>query len=244
MAKTIYFTLAGLVVATGMGIVIFFGLQPRSIPKVDFSQFENARGLGEATVRRLPLEIKAAPLLFVGVWPGKPENVEALKGFIDSLKDPELHYDVTVIESRLEGFEGWEGERMNLSEEMPRFAGGIKTALEQNKRVLVISPTAFSSQLLAVNVPMRLKSEYGIDATSFSIAPFPLSRVEEKSFPLICETNNKDEAAMGVLGCAVVQKARSMYRKKKDPKKYSGAVAQVGLHDYLMLLAPPPPLAQ
>lgn len=244
MGKTIYFTLGGLIIAAGLGIVIYFGLQPRSIPKINFSQFENPRGLGEATVHRLPLEIKQAPVLFVGVWPGKTDHIEAVRGFIDSLtKETDLHYDVVVIESRLEGFETWPGERINLSEEMPRFAEGVKAVLAQDKRVLVIAPTTFSSQLLAVNTPMRLKAEYGIESTSISLAPFPLARTQEKTFPLICETNNKDEAAMGVLGCAVIQKARTMYRKKKDPKKYSGAVDQVGLHDYLMLLAPPEAIA-
>lgn len=240
--KIAYVLVFGPLVIGGLVTVLYFGLQPRSVPKINLSSFSTPEEAGQAVGKRLWLELKDAPVLLLGVWPNHPEDIEVVRGLLNSLTEPGQGYDVVVVEPQLPGVDVFVGaQSISLRDEAARFVEGVKNARAQGKRVVAIVPSMFSSRLIAEGPADRLKKEFELDFVSLSIAPFPFSRDEEGTFEVQCMTGG-DQTGFGALGCAVIQKARQNYRKKKDPTRYQGLMDLVGNQDYLLLLSPPRPL--
>lgn len=207
---------------------------------MNLSFFERPEKISEAVGMRLRLELQGAPLLLLGVWPGRAEEVIWVQDLLGKLKEKELHYDVVVVQEDLPGFENFPAnEKISFRDELSRFAAGAKDLLTQGRRVVVIAPSVFTTQLLSGNPADRLKTEFGLDPVSLSAAPFPHLREEEKGFEVACITGATDPSGTGPFGCAVLHKARSMYRKKKQADRFAASLDQVGLKDYLLLMTAP-----
>lgn len=243
MGRIIYFLSCALVVGAGLWVVFYYGLQPRSVPKIDLSFFDLPEAASQAVAERLRQDWPAMPILLIGVYPNHPEEIAAARGLIQSLSSMGIQTDAVVVEPGFPGTDDIPGTRVSLHEEASRFAEGVKNALAQRKRLIAIGPVGSVSNLVEGSASSTLKNDEHIEVATLSIAPFPRTREEEKGFEVQCDTQNDSPGSLGALGCVALQKARELYRKKKDPAKYAATLDLVGLHDYLMLLAPPVPAA-
>lgn len=238
--KLVYFLSMTALVGTALGTVVYFGLSPKSVPKINLSHFDTPAAAGEAVGQRLWLELKAAPVLLFGVWPDKKEDVEAVAGFLAHFKGPDLKYDVVFVEPNLPFRELLpNAQEVSLRDQLDRVVEVAKAASAQGQRVIAVVPSMFSSRLLTDGPAARLKAALGeTPFVAISTSPFPYTRDEEKEFPLRCDAGN-DPTGYGQLTCAVIQKSRVTYRKKKDPSKYNGSLDLVGENDYLFLFSAP-----
>jgi hypothetical protein len=196
--------------------------------------------VGRAVTQRLRLEIKDAPVLLIGVWPGREEEIKFVKGFLAGLTEADMKYDTVVVEPRLPMIDQISAtEQIDLKDDLARFAEGAKKAVSEGRRIVAIVPSSYSTQLISKNPADRLKTEFALEVTSVSLAPFPHNRDQEKNFEVACDTDAQDRSGAGALGCAILHKSRMVYRKKKDLKRFSSLLDQVGGRDYMMLMTPP-----
>ena len=238
MKKAIYFTLVGIVMVAGLVTAIYLSIQPRSVPKIDYSEFVQPERIGQAMAMGMRAEFQDANILILGVWPGRREEVQAYKALIDSLNEPGLHYDVVVSEPNIPYSEVFGAtQEVSLRDDLKSFEEGARKTLADGKRLVILTASPFASRLVKDNQANQLMKD-GLPAVSMSAAPFPRNRVEEAKLEIPCLTTG-DDTGIGSFGCAVLNKARSIYRKKKDPTKYSATLDLVGAQDYLFLLDPP-----
>ena len=238
MKKVIYFTVFGSLLLSGLVGAIYFGIQPRSVPKIDYSEFVDPSRIGQAMSRGLRVEIQESPILLLGVWPGRIEEVQAFKALIDGLAADGVHYDVVAVDPGLPYKELFGAtQEISLRDDLPRFEEGARQAIAQGKKIVLLTATPFASRLVKENQANQLLAD-GIQAVSFAAAPFPRSREQEKDFEIECLTAG-DDSGVGSFGCAVLNKARTIYRKKKNLTKYSATLDLVGSMDYLFLLDAP-----
>lgn len=237
----VYFVFIGLLFTVGLGTVIYFGIQPRTIPKIQLSTFSGPGDMGIALTQRLQQEIKASRLLVLGVAPGDEKNGEALwRGFLRSLTDgglPILHVlvDKTMVDADL----GMKTEPIDFRDQLSPVAEGIRTLLKNERGwVVIVAPTFYTSQHLAASPAGRLDHEFHLDPLSLSAAPLPRNRDGENGYPIPCLTNDEGTGT-GALGCLILQRARGLYRKIQPSEKYYGVADQVGLRDYMVLMLPP-----
>lgn len=235
--KYFYWICATAVIALGIYFAANFSIQPQSIPKIKFSQVHTPEELGKGVFERLRLEIKEAPIVLLGVTPNKIEDMELWRGFFEANQEPGSKYDVIVVEPMLPYVELFVSNmRIDIKEEMSRFVEGVQKARAEGLRVAVIVPNIYSSQLIKKNPANRLKEEYKLDITSFSVTKFPVTREQEESFEPKCQLEEgRDLAGTGHLGCMIQNIARKAYRKKFEDGKYSGMMEQTGAKDYLIL---------
>ncbi|WII72534.1 hypothetical protein QJS83_01450 [Bdellovibrio sp. 22V] len=235
--KYFYWICAVAVIALGIFFATQFSIQPKSIPKIKFSQVSLPEELGKGIYERLRLEIKESPIVLLGVTPNHIEDIELWRGFLEANQEQGSKYDVIVVEPMLPYVELFPSNmRIDIKEDMNRFVEGVKKAREQGLRVAVIVPNIYSSQLLKKNPANRLKEEYKLDVTSFSIMKFPVTREQEEAFEPKCVVEaGKDFSGQGPIGCMVREIARKTYRKKFEDGKYSGLMEQTGSKDYLIL---------
>lgn len=236
--KYLYWAGAVGVAILGIYFAMNFSITPKSIPKIKFSQVDTAEELGRAVFERLRSEVRQAPVVLLGVTPNQIEDLELWKGFLEANQEAGSKYDVIVVEPMLPFVELIPSNmRIDLKEEMGRFVEGVKKAREQGLRVAAIVPSIYSTQLLKANPASRLKEEFQLEFTSFSVTKFPVTREQEQAFEPPCAVaEGQDPTGTGALGCMILDIARKTYRKKFEDNKLSGLMEQTGAKDYLILL--------
>jgi hypothetical protein len=235
--KYVYWVSAIAVIALGIYFASVFSIQPQSIPKIKFSQVELPETLGKGIFERMRLEVHEAPIILLGVTPNHIEDLELWRGFLQANTEKGLKYDMIAVEPMLPFVELFSSSmRIDMKDDMVRFVEGIKKAREQGLRVAVIVPTIYSTQMLKGNPADRLKNEFKLDITSFSVTKFPVTREQEEAFEPKCEVEaGKDLEGTGPLGCMIREIARKTYRKKLEQNKFTGLMEQTGEKDYLIL---------
>ncbi|RYZ81626.1 MAG: hypothetical protein EOP06_23180 [Proteobacteria bacterium] len=239
--KYIYWICASIVLLSGIGFSVYFGVQPKSIPKITYSHFETPSKLADAIVLRMNQELKGMPLVFLGVMPGRTQDLEVWKSFLQQSHIPGMQYQALVVDPDLPGaVEAFPGAvKIDLQRETERFIEGAKKAREQGLRMAVIVPTIYSSQILKDNPVSTIKKTSDLQPASFSLVGFPRNADQEKTQDLPCLMGPGDRKGTGDIGCVVQNKARLIYRKKSKPAMYEGLMDLVGERDYLILFNAP-----
>lgn len=239
--KHMYWAIAATVLLVGVGFSVYFGVQPKSIPKIKYSHFSDPGKAAGALMLRMNLELKSAPLLMLGVMPGRKMDLEVWKAFLEQSHMPELQYQVVVIDPKLpfaaEIFPT--ALKLDIKDEAERFIEGAKNAKAQGLRMAVIAPTIYVSQRLQQNPMAQIKKNSDLQAVSISLMGFPRSPEQEAQMDIPCVMGSNDRDGVGALGCMAQQKARLNYRKKSKPGFYEGLMDQVGQQDYLFLFNAP-----
>ncbi len=239
--KYFYWLGAIAVIALGIYFSTQISVKPQGsfgpLSKIEFTQVSVPEDLGKAIFEKLRNEVKAAPVVILGVTPNKIEDLELWRGFLEANQEQGSKYDVIVVESMLPYVEIFNnGMYLQIKEDMPRLVEGINKARAEGLRVAVIVPNIYSSQLIKDNPVSKLKEDYKLDVTSMSVSKFPLTLDQEASFDPACATGGSvDPAGTSGLGCMVREIARKTYRKKLEANKYSGLLEQTGAKDYLIL---------
>lgn len=235
MGKRIYWVLFGLIMLSGLVTMIYFGIQPRPVPKIRISHFENHTVLANSILLRLREEIRQSPLIFLGVEPERPEHLQIWKELLRLNQEPGSRYDVLVIEQFLGVLDFPEASQVATKENFEVFFEGTEKALKEGKRVAVIVPTIYASQAVHGNLANSYKIQSKSQPMSLSLTDFPRSRAAEKDMLHPCIVEGVDISGVGPLGCLIVQTARANYRKRFEPGQAIGIVQLVGLKDYLLL---------
>lgn len=240
--KYFYWIFFPLLVIAGITFSVYFGLQPQSIPKITFSYFNDPVKASQAILLNQSQELKEASLLLLGVMPDKPYQLELWKAFLEQNEIPALKYQVLVVDSNVpHGSEVFPAAlKLDVRQDFERFLEGAKNAEAQGLRMAVIVPVFYTAPMLKANFLAILK-EKGLKPMTYSVATFPREPDQENKMEIPCVFTHadSDEAGAGPLGCAIQNKAKSVYRKKSKPGMYEGLIDQVGERDYLFLLNPP-----
>lgn len=236
MGKRIYWILVILIALCGLTVMIYYGIQPRPIPKIKISKFESHTVLANSLILRLREEIKNSPVLFLGLDPDRPEHFEIWKEFLKQNQEPGMAYDVVVLEQELTTDLFPEAQKVPTKDGFTLFFSGVTEALTHGHRVAVLVPLAYSVQMVPQNVVFHFNSHPNVmvPATSLSLTNFPRTREQEKEMSLRCIVEGVDQTGLGPFGCLVVQTARANYRKRFEAGDGVGMVHQIGQRDYLV----------
>ncbi|WP_413292469.1 hypothetical protein ACLSU7_13765 [Bdellovibrio sp. HCB185ZH] len=235
--KHLYWIGAVLIIAVGLYFSMNFSVGPETTPKIEFIHVSTPEEMGKLVFEQLREEIKAAPIVILGVTPNKIEEMELVKGFIDINQDPGSKYDVVIVEPMLPYVELFRPAiYIAMKEEMQRLVEGINKARAEGLRVAVVVPNIYASQLIDANPVAKLKTDYKLDVTSLSVSTFPVTRAQEAAFePKCIDSGEVDPAGTSKFSCAVRNVARRTYRKKLEANKYSTMMEQTGPKDYIIL---------
>lgn len=239
--KKIYAVLIGLLTVVSIGWVIQLTIEGKPVAKIKLSEFEKPQNLSEAIRMRLRQEIKDHSIVFLGVDPEEPIHLEVWKHFINEMVEPGWKFDEILIEQGLALKEPWTlGEKLiDVKESEASLKNTWNDPAYKEKRIAVVVPHIFSSQLIKDNPVQRLKINPNEGRIlSLSIAPLGQNTNEVEVNRIPCVAEGADYTGQSPLGCMIRKKA--MFAKKPfQSKSYLGVVEQVGLHDYLVYLRKP-----
>lgn len=237
-----YWIIVGIVVAAGIGASIYLNdEQPEMIPKTHYSSFEGPAQLSEAIHDSLQPELKASPIVMLGVMPGQRAHLEVWKAFLETEREGVLGYNVIVTDPDLPFVDELfpKAIKIDLKKERERFVDGAKNALSSNLRLAYIGPTIYVSQALKESPVNLIPESANLQMVSLSLVGFPRTAEQESKADIPCVMGPHDRDGAGALGCMTVNQARRYYRQPSEPGAFEGVINQAGKRDYLILFNSP-----
>lgn len=240
--KYLYWIGAAIVLIGGLVASLYFGIQPRTLPKITASYFQTEDEMAKAISQRLRQELFNYDFLFLGAEPGRPEHLRLWLSFLEEQKkevggaytvlivDPEYKATLSTEDLKLLTAD----QEISLKDSVAEVAEVIKNARVQKKRVAYLAPNLYTAQMLQQSPTQRLKHEFQLKTASFSAVYFPMTPEEENNLLFPCSTDEKDYLGTGKLGCAVIQKYRVIRRKLKPKLNFTGLMDLTGESDYLV----------
>lgn len=240
----ILLVIIGILIVGGVYFAIEFGFNPKPIPKITWSHFSDPNDFGKNIYKRLRLEIQGQNLIFLGVSPERKSHYRVWDGFLNEI-EVEYKYPHIVIEASLPFKEMFpKAEIISFSDNQVNVISAIKKIIESKERVAFILPTSFMSYMVSDNLysvlnqslyDPRRENKFDVDWMTFSLSGFPRNRDSEKNLDVPCDTDPNDKNGTGKLGCLILMKARSFYRKKEIQGQFPGILDQIGTKEYLGL---------
>ncbi len=173
-----YPVFAGVLLVSGLVFVLYFTLQPKTLPKIKPSGFKNELELAGAIHQRLQLEIQQNRIFFIGVSDADSSQAQVLLEFLKSFQQihPEIQqylFDAEIYQKmqRVPAF-----QEMNfqiLSYSMPQqvqdffatFSSQANAAIQNGKGgVLVVLPTLQVTTRFEEGVVSSLFREIKVDS--------------------------------------------------------------------------------
>jgi hypothetical protein len=238
--KAIYWVIAVAVVGIVSFIYILLGDTQKTIPKIKLSYFVDEKEIAQSIDKRLAQEIAQNNFFWIGVEPGKTEQLEVvlkMKAELEKTKP----FRTVILDKELELPQAWIEkfkaiEVVSVKESLSAM-GELFAQFEKNKeRYLLITASLYSSPLVKKNQLNQMKEKYKIWPMTFSLAYFPVTAELEKEMLFPCLT--EDHSGVSDWGCVVVNKVCFTRCKvdEQNPKAWIGLMDLIGEKDYMVLL--------
>jgi hypothetical protein len=233
-------------VLIGASLLFWFlvkDVQPQSVPKIKLSPFATPMVAANAVALRLQEELKATPVWLWGLNPSDQFQREVLKNFVTSPPGnfppfEEIWVDQeTALDPQFFAPHQIQVKVIAFKEDWRQ----VLAASDQRRRILVVTASPYAASFLSGGPAWQLtQGETKPWFYSLIFADFPRQRDQEASMSFPCVLPHADATGTGDLGCRILQKARSLYRKALKPGGYVGTMDQVSGRDFLFLLAVEP----
>lgn len=214
---------------------------PRTLPKIKLSYFTDEQEIADSIVKRLSQEISANKNYWVGMEPGKTEQLDVIYKIKTTLEKT-APFQKVIVDSEL-ALKNEELQRfgvtesISIKEEIPVVTEILTSYEKQNLRYFVITASIYSTSLLPANPIHKIREKFPeLKPMTFSLGYFAANIDDEKNFLFPCDTEN--HAGVKDWGCYVVNKARTVRRKLEhdNPKPWIGLMDLSGEKDYVLLL--------
>jgi hypothetical protein len=234
--KYIYGIFIGFLAVAALAWVIHLGIEGKPVAKIKLSEFQSNREIAEAVNMRLRQELKDHSVVFLGVDPEEPAHLQIWKEFLQLAIEPGWKFDEILIEKALGESEPWGLGEINL--DVKEQEAELKTRWSsegyKSKRVAVVVPHIYASQLIKDNPVQRLKLNPN-EGRMLSITIVPLAQKADapEVNRLPCAADGADYTGQSPLGC-VIRKRSMFWNKPLKEGVRLGLVEQFGLHDYIL----------
>ena len=227
---------------SGMVAVVFFGLQPRPIPKINLSVFPSPSHVANAVLVSLPGELQESSIVVIGMNPRNPFLKQSLEYFLMLIQTQPSRFGAVVADESFSDLQvptDLSFEHFSFAQQKDRLLSGLKTIQEKKVHLLMLVPQSEASHKIPQSLVSELQKSVGEQPImSLIFSNFPRRREDESNLEIPCNTGPKDSEQTGSLGCLILQSSRVLYRKHLKAGTWVGLLNQVGGSDYVFLITP------
>ena len=233
----------GLIALVGLVSVIYWGVQPRPLPKIKLSLFQTTNVVANSILISLRPELQEHSLVIWGIEPGQADLTRVLLDFVNLNQEPTTAFQGYVVDQELENMipelRTIPGDRIETLKEPDRLLAAFQQLEKNHTRALFIMPAAYAATFLPGSPGQKLR-EQGFPFVTILMHSFPRRREDEKKLSTPCDVADHDMSGTGGLGCEILSLARLNYRKHFKSNDLIGLMSQVSQNDFLFLLAREP----
>lgn len=252
----LFWFLFGTLFLSGVGISVYFSLEPRTLPKIKLSGVATPKGFSDAVHLRLFQELQNVDILFIGVGIEEDHRelaFEIIKNFQNLHTQEKIYLFIDQQLAEIDGYKQnlnlWSHHETNdisLTPPEVQFISLVQQVHEVfnaerfSGKKIILAPNIYTTQTLKDGPLRTLKNKdpqlySSQQVLSLSLSFFPSSREEEKKVSPPCLVDQFDQQGTGAFGCMILQSSRPNYRRKKPETPYLGFLQQTGESDYLLL---------
>jgi hypothetical protein len=237
--KRILWTLVSLCISTGVYFTIRYGLQPKSIPVMNPTDFQNLEQLGVVIYKRLRQSVRTERLVLLGSRAEVPEDPQVWQGFLkaaaaDREKIVFFARDGRDVAPTTDAWETVNVDQALLdSGEFPR---RVLARIKAGHLVVVHGLSTEVTHLVKGSLGREIEALVRHPVLSLSTMPFALDEKSRDDLRPHCLDTGEDPDGQRRLGCAAQRVARKFSRKALSPDKIWAVIERHGLKEYLVFL--------
>jgi hypothetical protein len=236
MGRKVYWIVMSFLVLLGFGFLLSLSQDPYPRTLIKLTRFENPNQVAESLKQAVQRDLANASVVFIGIEPERPEQVEVFKELLPQLRGQNPNNWTLLMDQSLEIGEFPEIPRIPTKDDFEGLTHGLQQILQGGSRVMVIAPTVYSVQMIEANLISNFKQRTGLTVLSVSLTDFPRKREQETAMKQKCRVEGVDQTGVGPFGCVIAQSSRSHYAKAFPSGSLLGVLNEVGSKDYLLLI--------
>ena len=235
--RRLLWTLVSLCISTGVYFTIRYGLQPKSIPVMNPTDFENIEQLGVVIYKRLRQNIRTERLVLLGSRPEVRDEPRLWQGL---LKAAAADREKIVVFARAgvelaSANQAWETivvESLNSAD----FSTRVLARISAGHLVVVHGLSTEVTHLVKGSLGREIEALVQHPVLSLSTVPLAIDQKARDELRPHCLDTGEDPDGQRRLGCAAQRVARKYSRKNLSPDKIWAVIERHGLKEYLVFL--------
>jgi hypothetical protein len=238
-----FWILLSVLISTLVYFTIRYGLNPKPIPVMNLTQFDNEEQIGAVLYRRLRQNIRQERLVVLGSSADLANVHDLWTGFLKTAAADQLKIDVFYQRQGPQAVPA-EGAMEMAYFDQAMFESGklveeIKSRLQRGHLVLVQLTTPEASHLVKESFSKKMDRELKQPVLAISTLPLAIGAKEEEGLQALCLDASRDETGLFRLSCAAQKAAKKVERKKPDPTKTWAVIESHGFKEFLIFVHRP-----
>lgn len=228
----------GLLMASGITLVIGIGLQPKPVKLVKPSYFEAPESIADVVWERYGDVLRKEKHIIFGIAPGVEFHERIARRFFERAREAGVVVETGYRETRLstsvwQDVNGWPSFDLRMESDV--FLRNLRS-----ESGFYLLPNFYSSHVIGDTPVQKVEKDLGRKVLSFSLIGFVLSMEDLPDLYPACDGRAVlGEKSVSALGCAAKRKSLSVFRNKLNRDRYVMAMEQTGEKDYLMYVWAP-----
>lgn len=242
MPKWIW-VLFALSVSSGIYFSIRYGLQPKPIPQLNPTVFENPEEIGVVTYRALRASLRQERVLVLGSAPALQDYQAIWNGFVKAALADGIKIDHVFEREDLQLPSALSASHVRIVKageiQAPAFANDIRADYERGDLEVIHILNSESTHLMPDTVTRKLQQLPDLPVVSISMLPMAVREEDLERLEPHCMDPRTDNNPSDRLGCAAARISRHYLRKHLPQDKWVAAIERHGLKEYLLFVSAP-----
>gem|GEM_PF-1350357 len=238
-----FWALLAFLLSTGIYFSIRFGLQPKPIPQLNPTVFDNPEQIGVVTYHVLRASLRAERVLVLGSSLAISNYQEVWDGFVkaalaDGIKLDNLYQrEDLVTPPTLKSEKVRSVKAADLNQKA--FLDEVRAGYQRGEIELLHLLNLESTHLIPGTVTRSLQELPNLPVMSISMLPMAVRQQDLEQLQPVCVDPRIDGQPEERLGCAAARISRKYIRKRLPHDKWVAAIERYGLKEYLLFISEP-----
>jgi hypothetical protein len=240
-----FWALLALLISSGIYFSIRYGLQPKPIPQLNPTVFENPEQIGIVTYHVLRASLRQERVLVLGSTPSIPGYETIWDGFIKAALADGIKIDNIFQRDQLNAPPTLKDQKIRIVKDMdiakPSFLSEVEKGYQRGELELLHLLNLEATHLIPGTVTRRLQELPNLPVISISMLPMAVRQEDLEQLQPRCVDPRSDHDPEERLGCASSRISRKYIRKRLPHDKWVAAIERYGLKEYLLFISEPHP---
>ena len=237
--KRFLWTLVSLCISTGVYFTIRYGLQPKSIPVMNPTDFDNLEQVGAVIYKRLRQNVRTERVVLLGTRSDVPEEPTLWRGFLKAAAADREKIVFFARDGRDVAPTTDQWETVNVDQSLidsGEFPKRVLARIKAGHLVVVHGESREVTHLVKGSLGREIEALVQHPVLSLSTAPLAIDEKSRDELRPHCLDTGEDPDGQRRLGCAAQKVARKFSRKALRPDRIWAVIERHGLKEYLVFL--------
>lgn len=233
--------LLALGISSGVYFSIRYGLQPKPIPQLNPTVFDNPEQVGVVTYHALRPTLRQERVLVIGSSEAIKEYDQIWSGFVKAAQADGVKVDIVFQRDGLTLPTAVQGIKTEAIHDLasPELLDHIKGTYQRGELALIHVKNVEATHLIADTITRRLQQLPNLPVVSISMLPLAVNEEAFEQLQPHCVDPRSDVQGENRFWCSAARISLHYLRKRLPPEKWVAAIERHGLKEFLLFVSVP-----